>query len=387
MKHQKLLRIIYYVVVIAVIISNLTFIIIQNKQKYFSFDFWHRFPTLKQMYLDSQYANKHPKAWIADEEANSYAAGAYVKGVSPILIAADTPPLGRYFIGLSAILFNNECIQNIFFGFLSLFLLYLLGKQVFSSSVLALLPPLFTSFEPLFRNQFAFTPLLDIMQLVFLLGAFLTFNKGFVRKKPLWYFVAANILLGFFVSTKFFMSGITIVAAWYTVLLLHKDKKRIIALTLTLPLSIVTLLASYTMVLVNGENVKSFLGIQKWVFLYHKSQLVLPFSLWALLLFNKWYVWWGNTPVLSDKQWQLSWPVITVLSLLTAILYVRRKIKHKKELEVLLAWIVFYLLFFSFGNISVRYFVILIPVMYIVALYGVVQLYQRYQKKQINKRR
>src|SRR5215469_2978501 len=94
------------VLLVFVIVTNFAFIIASQKAKYTTFTFWQSYPQLKQIYLDSQYVNKHPKGWIPDEAVNAYAGAAYVKGVSPILIASDTPPLGIYFIGFSALLFS-----------------------------------------------------------------------------------------------------------------------------------------------------------------------------------------------------------------------------------------------------------------------------------------
>lgn len=343
-----------------------------NKEQYFSSDFWKRYPQLHKSYVDSQYANKKATEWIRDEVVNAYAGGAYIKGVSPVLIAADTPPLGRYLIGLSALIFNNENIVTFVFAVLSLVGLYILGTQIFSSKIIALIPVALFSFEPIFKNQLIYTPLLDIIQLAFLLFSFYFFNKGMVSKKRTWLlFTAANIFLGLFISTKFFITGITIIAAWYLILLLKKDKKRLIQLTSFLPFSVIVLLLNYVRVFAYGYSFQEFLGIQKWVFLYHKSQLILPFTIWPLILVNKWYVWWGNKPVISDSQWLFTWPIITILSFITIIIYLKNKIPRKSEIEVLMIWIVLYFLFFSFGQISSRYFVILIPILYIVSIYGI----------------
>lgn len=376
MKNERTLLSLLTVIFIAIILFNIGGVVFQNLGKYTSSDFWKRFPTLKQTYLDSQYVNKHPKEWIPDEVVNTFAGASYVKGVSPVLIAPDTPPVGRYLIGLSVLLFNNENIITLLCGFLSLFLLYLLGTQIFPKKLLALLPPVLLSFEMIFKNQFIYTPLLDIMQLVFLLGSLYSFNKGLMAKrKYLFSFIIASIFLGLFISTKFYITGLTIIGAWYIVLFLRKEKKRIVYLTLTLPIAIAILLISYIQVLFTGYQLSKFLGIQKYVFFYHKSQLILPFSIWDLLLFNKWHVWFGNKPVISDTQWSITWPVITIISLATVLIYMLRRVKRCKPIEVAMAWIIFYLLFFSFGQISSRYFVILIPILYVVAVFGVYQGY------------
>lgn len=362
------------------IVYNLGSVILQNKDKYFTQDYWNRYPALKQTYADSQYANKHPKGFTPDEVVYAYAGGAFILGAHPLLIIPDAPPLGKYLIGVSVLLFQNEHVIMIIAAVASLVLFYLLGKEILSSSVLALIPLFVYTSEPLFKNQLVYTPLFDLMQLCFLLGSFLAFNKGLLAKKKHWlFFLLASFLLGCFVSTKFFVSGITVIAAWYIVLILRKDKKRLLSLTATLPLIPIVLLASYARVFAFGYSLKELIGAQKWIFIYHQGQLVKPFSIWPLLMLNQWYVWWGDKPVLSDSQWIILWPIATICSAITIILYLTKKIARKTEIEVLMAWAVCYLLFFSIGQITVRYFIILLPVLYMVTMYGIVMLFQKYK--------
>jgi len=346
------------------------------KDKYFSANYWQRFPSLEKTYLNSQYVNKHPVGWVPDEAIEAYAGGAFIKGINPVYVLPDTPPLGKYLIGLSAVIFNNENTIILICSILSLALLYYLGYQIFNSELLALISPFLLSFEPFFKNQLVYAPLLDIIQLVFLLSAFIFFNKALASKKSWLFILLANIFVGFFISTKFFITGLTIEAAFGIVLLIRRDWRRLLELILTFPISVIILLLSYIRVFAFGYHFNKFLGIQKWVFLYHRSQLVLPFSIWPLILFNKWYVWYGKKSVISDPQWLLTWPAVTLLTIATAGLGVFRKIKINENLWVLISWALFYFAFFSFGQITSRYFVILIPVLYIISICGVVSLYK-----------
>ena len=203
---------------------------------------------------------------------------------------------------------------------------------------------------------------------------FYFFNKGLTGKKSLILFSLASTFLGLYIATKFFITGFTIIAAWYIVLFFAKDKRKIINLTLTLPISLFILLFSYVRVFAFGYAFNKFLGIQKWVFLYHKSFIILPFSTWPLLLFNRWYVWFGNKPVITDGQWSVTWPVLTILSAATILLYLFKKFPKNKNIEILLVWPVVYMGFLSIGQADSRYFVILIPILYIVAVFGVKEL-------------
>lgn len=355
-------------------VVNILLIVATHWSMYSTSNYWQRFPELKQSYLDSQYVNKHPKGWIPDEGALSYAGGALIQGTNPVLIIADTPPLGKYLIGMSAVIFGNEHIVSLIFGILSLILLFLIGKQVFANTLLALLAPVLFSIEPIFRNQLIYTPLLDIIQLTFLLGGFYFFSKGLSSKKSLIFFILANLFLGCFISVKFFITGGTILCAWVIVLLMHRNKRKLIELIVTVPFSIMVLFLSYIRIFAFGYSFRSLFGIQKYIFLYHKSQLILPFSIWPLLLFNRWYVWFGDQKVIQDTQWSWTWPILTVGCLLTISFYIFGKMKKTILIEAYMVWVVVYILFFSFGQIASRYLVIYIPVLYLVCIFGIVEL-------------
>lgn len=355
---------------IVIILGNVINVLGIQQGKYLSSNYWKNFPELERTYRSSQYVNKHPTGWIPDETVNAYAGGAYIRGVSPILIAPDTPPLGRYLIGISALLFNNENVITLVSTCGSLLVMYLIGMQIFKRHLLALLPPTFLSFEPLFLNQLIYTPLLDTIQLFFLLLGFYFFNLSLLlQRKKIIYFILANIFLGCFIATKFYITGITVVAAWIITLLILRKPNDLLLYLITLPTAGFVLLASYIRVLFDHYSLLKFLGIQKYVFLYHKSQLIYPFSIWALLLFNKWYVWFGNNPVISDAQWRITWPLLTIGTCLTGVLLTINKIKVSLPVIPLLFWVISYLLFFSVGQVASRYFVILLPVMYIIVIY------------------
>lgn len=362
------------IVIFLIIFVNVSLTIFSVRSQYLSTNFWNRYPDLKKSYEESQYVKK-TQYWIPDNPVNSYAGASYIKGVNPTLIAPDTPPLGRYFIGFSTVLFNNENIIILVFGVGSLILLYFLGMMLYKDRFYALLPVLFLTFEPLFKRQLTEIPLLDIIQLFFLLLSFYLFIKGIFSKKYLYWFIGTNLALGAFISVKFFATGITVVLAYFLTVVLNKDRKRIISYVLTIPASILILLGSYSRLLFLGYSFRDLIGVQKWVYLYHKSQLIYPFSIWPFLLFNKWHVWWGDHSVISDSQWSITWPIITLSSIFIIVLYLLKKIERNKVLEVFLIWAVLYICFFSFGQITPRYLVIYIPILYLIFFYGVKQFF------------
>ena len=357
---------------VLLIVFNIFNIVITQKEKYFSFNYNQSFASLHKTYYDSVYKNKHG-SFIPDEVIYSYVSGALVRGESPILLNPEVPPLGTYIIGLSTIIFNNQHLIIIIFALLSLFLMFLIGRQVFGSDTLALLPPTLFSFEPIFKNQLVFTPLLDIIQLTFLLSIFYFFNKAIGNKKRFFLLIViVNIFLGFFISTKFYGTGITVVFAILLPFVIHKEWKRFIYTIVAMPIAVVILYANYFVVILKGYSFIKFLGIQKWIFLYNEGHVMNFFTMWPLLLFNKWYLWYGKVKVISDSQWIISWPILTLTSLIFALIsFVRRYLN--RNLEILFFWMLSYLLFLSFSNASARYFVILIPVLYITSIYAIIE--------------
>ncbi len=365
---QKIIQIILFLI----IIFNFSSVVWQNKDKYLASNYWQQFPDFKKIYYHSIYKDKKG-TWLPDETLYSYIGGALIKGANPILLNPEVPPFGTYLIGLSALIFNNQHIIILFFGAIDLYLMYLLGKQIYASQITPLIPVAMFSLEPIFKNQLIYTPLLDIIQLSFLLGIFYFFNKFILSKKMyLRYALIINILLGFFISTKFFGTGFAVVLSILATLLFYREFKKIKLFLITLPISVIILYLNYFKVLIDGYPFNRFLGIQKWIFLYNEGHVTQPFTIWPLLFLNKWFVWFGNKSVISDPQWLITWPIITTISLLTALRSIFKK-NIKKEVGILFFWILIYLAMMSFVQISARYFVILIPVLYLVSIYGIEQ--------------
>ncbi len=370
--NPKLIEKIFFLILLIVIFFNVGNLIWSQREKYTSSNYSKSYSELERVYYNSIYKNKKG-TWLPDETLYSYIGGALVKGKSPIFLNPEVPPLGTYLIGLSILIFDNQHVVILFFGILDLYLIFLLGKQIYSSKITPIIPVFLFSLEPIFKNQLIYTPLLDIIQLSFLLGIFYFFNKFILTKNNLLkYALILNILLGFFISTKFFGTGFAVVLSILATLLFYSEFKKIKLFLVTLPVAVIILYLNYVKVLIDGYPINRFLGIQKWIFLYNKGHVTQPFTIWPLLFFNKWYVWFGDKPVITDPQWLITWPVITTFSIINMFIGFFKK-NVKKELVILLFWILIYLVLMSFVQISARYLIILIPVLYLVSIYGIEQ--------------
>ena len=144
--------------------------------------------------------SKHP---ISDEDLYAYAGYKYSKGTNPILINPEVPPLGKYIIGASIWLFNNQRISSIFASILSLLLIFYIVYSSTHSLFTSSLSLFLTSLNSLFIDQFTHAPQLDVFQLLFLLFSFVLF-LSYSKSKSLVLLILSGILIGCFLSIKFF---------------------------------------------------------------------------------------------------------------------------------------------------------------------------------------
>ncbi len=249
------------------ILFSFTMTLHQNQNNFFSFNYWQNFPDLKKAFYASQYKTKNFSGFMPDEVAYSYTGGALIKGENPVFNIPEAPPLGKYLIGLSAILFNNP---NIFIvlvsGIAGLVMFYLLSRQILGPSFLSLVPVAIWITEPLYRNQYAFVPLFDLAQFCFLVTAFYFFNKG-LAGKSLRFFAFACLFVGFFISTKFYSSGAPVLASFFIVLILNKYWKKLFELLKVIWIPVVVLLATYLRVFAFGATFREFSGNSEMDFL------------------------------------------------------------------------------------------------------------------------
>lgn len=345
------------------------FVLYEHKDNFFSKGYESRYEDLKAMYYSSQYMKKQKPAIIPDETLESFAAGAFLKGMNPILIVHDQPPLGRYITAFSIYLFDNPNTIILGLLLLSLIGIYLVAYEVFKNATLSVIPMGLFANESLFLNKFHYIPLLEPIQLPFIIFALFFFIKGVKSKKNLRWFLLTSFMLGFVISIRFFvLGGVLVVVMLFYLFIFQRDRKTLFKFLLSLPLALFVLIASYTRTIQLGYSVFSVFGIQKYILTYHKSKFVLPFTFWDLLLFNRWHTWWGNYAISFDPEWTILWPLFTILSFLSVVLSFIKKIKLSSAEIIVLLWIIAYSLMLSAGYTSTRYFLPLTPFLYIMGI-------------------
>lgn len=365
-KKRKIYRLIFLIILILLLLRP-AFVLYSQKDIFISKGYSTIYNYLESSYSSSQYVKKENPSIMPDQTLESFAGGAFLKGVNPILIIHDQPPLGRYILSLSILLFDNPNTIMIFLLFLSGLGVFLIARLVLQNVLLAVLPFGIFINEPLFLSKFYYTPLLEPIQLPFVIFSLYFFMQGIIKKDYVKWFILTSVMLGFVISIRFFILGSVLFSSMVFYFLIKKQFNRKFAIfLLTLPIALVVLLVSYTRTIQFGSSIWHIFGIQKYIFYYHKTQLSLPFSFWDLFLFNRWHTWWGEREIISDSQWLITWPISMILTLVYYLAGILKKISISEPEKILIIWIIAYSLFLSLGETSTRYFPPLLPFLYIV---------------------
>ena len=376
-KKRKIYRVIFSIILILLLFRP-ALALYSEKDIFISKGYSKIHNYLESSYYSSQYVQKENPGIMPDQTLESFAGGAFLKGMNPILIIHDQPPLGRYILSLSILLFDNPNTIMVLLLFLSGLGVFLIARLILQNALLAVLPFGIFINEPLFLSKFYYSPLLEPIQLPFIIFALYFFIQGIIKKNYAKWFILTSLMLGFVISIRFFILGAFLVLAMFTYFLIRKKiDRRFIVFVLYLPISILVLIVSYTRTIQLGSSVFNIFGIQKYIFYYHKAQLYMPFSFWDLLLFNRWHTWWGTRAVTSDSQWIIVWPISALFTLVFSILGIIKKIAVSEPEKVIVIWIVIYSLFLSLGETSTRYFPPLLPFIYIIATSFLKKIYEK----------
>lgn len=344
-----------FIILLAIFILQFLFRIYQYKDNYltrFDAQYW------KTRYLHSQWVVPDSKESIGDDGLYAYAGWEYIHGKDPSLLNAETPPLGKYLIGISEIIFANQNIFALLSGILVLATLYILSKIIFKDSMLALIPVLLLSSDELFFSQIR-APFLDTLYLGLLILTFI-----FVLKEK---FLLANIFLGLTAATKssasifLLVPAITIAYFYYM-----KGLPQIKKFLLYLPVSILVFLLTYSRYFFLGHNLREFLGLQKWIInFYETGAKGAPNAAWQILLTGKWPTWWG--PVIKVSEWSILWP----FSLIASIYYIYKVVPNRRQYKSIFLgfWVMAYLIFLSFVPVWPRYLLLVLPFTYILSVW------------------
>lgn len=328
--------------------------------------------SFEKMYLQSQWVISGSKNLISDESLYAYAGYRYIRGLNPILLNPEMPPLGKYLIGVSILLFSNQNIATLLMAIFSLVLLFFIVYLTTTSPIAASMAVLLSATHTSFIEQLLHTPQLDIFQLFFFL-LFLLFFILFQKTNKLPYLIISGIVFGAFISIKFFLPYFFILnfsVLIYFVFRKFSFKKILVQLSILNLIAIITFTATYAQYFVLGGTLRKFLGVQKWIVLFYLQSKIdmtkLIGNYLFLIFFNKWKFWFETYSTYSYQYWTPLWPIIFTLGSFSGyklIRSVKKKENHFHLVFILISFLLIYNIFLLATPIYPRYLLLLFMVM------------------------
>ena len=295
----------------------------------------------------------HDRIFVSDNDIYLGAGYLYAKGENPIKYNFQHPPLVKYLFGFSILLAGNPFYVQIFFGFIFLILTYFLGTKIFKKQYLALVPVGLLLIDPVFRSMMG-GAFLDLGQAVFAL-LFVILALFYPKK-----YILQGITLGLFAASKFWSTAIIIVGLVYLFKILIKEKIDFKKTLIGFVIAFITFSTIYIKTFIDSNwtfNIFTFLAKDLKFMLAHNSAGHIGGSI--LLFVTGFFSPWWKAGVERATDWSILWPISLVSSTILAL-----KLKFKGVGSFLCLLPFAYLLLTSTGVPFTRYFLIVLPFIY-----------------------
>lgn len=312
---------------------------------------------LSQKYSNSQYIKGEKGVVLSDYELDAYVGWHLIRGGDPSEAGFAHPPLGRYLIGVSEIVFKNPNTINVFYLSLILFVTALVANQItqkFSAGVLAIFILLLSA---IFVNQFQFAGL-DLPLTLFLLSSFYFLIAKRGRRR----FWVAAVFIGLSAATKYWMltTYLTFVILGYFLIF---EQKSFFKFLYSLFISGFIFLFSYLGYFLSGHGLIEFVNYLKFIFKWWQGNPLQPGGFFKMIFLGKIIPWW-KTEIRSIEveSWSLMVPLVFIFGTLGGLFSLVESISLKKKKLALFSTIFFsYLLYLFLIPPATRYLVLLFP--------------------------
>jgi len=343
------------------LVTYLSIVVYTNRALLFSrFDeqYW------KDKYEQSQWKLPLSKRAIGDDGLYLYEGYRLIRGGDPTSSNAEMPPFGKYLIGASILIFGNGYLYGFFTTVLLLVGTYVLTKSLHKKLLPALFVTLLLATDPLITNQYALT-MMDALQALLLIAflilllscaAINTKYRGATA-------IAAGVALGLFSETKLPVVTpiIGAVGLWY----LWKKTGNVRLILGLLLGGIMGYLAPYAVYFAHGHTLIEWLKIQKWIIsFYRHSNLTPTWGSAITVLMSGRYQNIFSREWLVASEWSPSWAIFFLASIGSGFFWISMK-RRDSRWGILLGLLLAILCLYSVIPFWTRYFVLVVPLLYI----------------------
>lgn len=331
----------------------------------------------QKKFNESQYRNPRSKKLIGDYDLYAYAGWEYIHGANPLTINPEHPPLGKLLIGLVTVLTGFHRISNFIFIILDIICLYWLSHLLNFQRLKSLLLLIALTFDNILIDFYTMTPMLDVIQLFFIL-LFFIFLKYHEKTKKECYLGLTSLMIILSSSVKFWVNGLFLIICYSFYLLWQLLKKSLSLKQIIKALSLFLIISPLYLVfyfgsILSGISIRTIIGAQKWMYLFHKigvARFANKFrgNFLEFIFLNRWKIWWSGFRYQAYDRYYFLWPIIFIIFFLLSVFYVLRVLRFKKlsYLSIIILFCLLNIIFISMSPFFPHYMLIFLPFIYLI---------------------
>ncbi|PIY68541.1 hypothetical protein COY90_05430 [Candidatus Roizmanbacteria bacterium CG_4_10_14_0_8_um_filter_39_9] len=311
---------------------------------------------------------------VSDATLYTYVGHEYMRGTDPTLLNPEHPPLGKYLIGISIRVFQNEHVILLIFGFITLITIFFIVSSSTKSYLPASVAILLTTTHSLFIDQLIHGPQLELFQLTFFLLMVL-FLMLFEERKNVLHLIFSAVFFGCFLSVKTFSTHFLLIIAWLTTLIFFSKKFKLKEWIVLNAGAVVIFISTYAVFFLKGGSLRQWLGVQKYIVMFYKQAGINVFEFAGnylrLIFTGSWKFWTDNSPVSHYGEWSIMWSIVFIFTIMVIIMMLKQKDKKNVSfLEwMLISFIGIYNLYLFIIPMFPRYLLLLfIPMIVLISI-------------------
>lgn len=264
------------------------------------------------LYSQSQYViGERSKGGIGDDGLYSFAGYYYLFQKGDVsAVNFEHPPLGKYLIGLSILIFRNENAVNLIYFILLLFFTYKIGMIIMRSPLFATMGVFVLSLNNLFLDNLL-RSLLDLPFTLFFTAAVYFYLKSFDKPRYLYY---SMLSWAFAASTRFFPSLILLFPLLTTVIYLQKKEnlKHFFLSSLIIPVFYLFIHFSF---FIYHPSFMEFLRHKRWMLSWFWGTVVMRGNIWRNIYTGSYFDSTGK--LVANEHWMWLIPVVVTLGIIS----------------------------------------------------------------------
>ncbi len=310
----------------------------------------HDIEYFRQRYEKSQYVlGEASPQKVDDALVYSYSGYIYVTSGDATTVNFETLPLGKFFCGLSYVIFHNFLYFNVIFYFAFVFGSGLILKHVLKNSFLIFVGMSFIGFMPFYQRLIR-DCLLGLLLTTFAIWLMIVFfieNKN-LKNQVMVKTILGSILTSFLIETKYVIPYFPIVFLMFLYFLYKNKSLRLKYIFIYLFIVIAIFFISY-IGFFKTHDLFYFFKFHKYILSWYLNGKKSTNNLFVFTHFILFGFYDFKTLVIKVKEYTILWPIFyTIFTFYTVLFFIQKKFK---DLEVAMyIWIIPLFISYNLGQ-------------------------------------